>query len=98
MIALELPDLRLHIIAHSMGAEIGLSVLAELARRGPTASHPKFGELILSHADVDPGRLARVMPDIKTLGVCVTSYSSAEESWPISEGCAGSASLPFSKH
>ncbi len=38
MIALELPDLRLHIIAHSMGAEIGLSVLAELARRGPTAS------------------------------------------------------------
>jgi esterase/lipase superfamily enzyme len=77
LIATELPDVKLHIIAHSTGAEIALSALDALATT--SAPYPKFGELILSHADLNPARLARVVPRIKTLGVGVTSYSSTED-------------------
>ena len=79
LIAVELPDVKLHIIAHSTGAEIALSALTDLASSSTTASLPRFGELILSHADVSAKRLERVMPSIKALGIGATSYSSAED-------------------
>jgi esterase/lipase superfamily enzyme len=77
-IGCELPEVTLHLLAHSTGAEVALSALTELAARvrGP---HPRLGELILAHADVDPGRLARVMPSLKALQLGVTSYSSAAD-------------------
>ena len=75
-IAAQLPDVKVHVLAHSTGGEIALSALAELAERfGST--RPRLGELILAHVDVDPARLGRVMPSLRKLGMGVTSYSSA---------------------
>ena len=77
IIGRELPDVRLHIFAHSTGAEITLNALNGLA--GLNIPRPSFGELILAHADAKPSTLARIMPAINSLGLGVTSYSSAED-------------------
>lgn len=73
----ELPDVKVHVIAHSTGGEIALSALTALADQARNQRRPRLGELILAHADVDPARLGRAMPSMKTLGMGVTSYSSA---------------------
>ena len=78
-IGTDLPGVKLHLLAHSTGAEIVLSALTELAGKTSSASRPLLGELILAHADVDPARLARVMPSLEALGLGVTSYSSAAD-------------------
>src|SRR5262249_237057 len=78
-IGMVLPEVKVHLLAHSTGAEIALSALSALALIEAPISHPRLGELILAHADVSPARLARVMPSLKTVGLGVTSYSSASD-------------------
>lgn len=75
----ELPDVTLHLLAHSTGGEIVLSALSELATNGQGGPRPQFGELILAHADVAPDRLRREFPSIQSLGLGVTSYSSKSD-------------------
>jgi esterase/lipase superfamily enzyme len=75
----ELPEVKLHIFAHSTGAEITLNALNYLANRPADVRRPKLGELILAHADAKPSTLARVLPAIKQLAVRVTSYSSDQD-------------------
>lgn len=74
-----LPEVKLHIIAHSTGGEIALSALSKLSKNADYGSGPRLGELILAHADVDPARLERLMPSLRKLNVRVTSYSSATD-------------------
>ena len=69
-------DVKLHMIAHSTGAEIALSAVTALADQPGQGPRPTLGELILAHADVDPTRLDKVTPVLKKLGMGVTSYSS----------------------
>jgi esterase/lipase superfamily enzyme len=76
-IGAQLPDVKLHVLAHSTGAEIALSALTELADKPRQTGRPRLGELVLAHADVDPARLERAMPSLRKLGIGVTSYSSA---------------------
>lgn len=76
-ISRELPHFKVHVFAHSTGAEIALNAFNQLLEgRNPA---PRFGELILAHADAKPSTLARVLPALKTLGIGVTSYSSKED-------------------
>lgn len=79
-IGAQLPDVKLHIFAHSTGAEIALTALSDLTKLPSNAKRPRLGELVLAHADVDPVRLERLMPDLRKLGMGVTSYSS-EKDW-----------------
>ncbi len=76
----QLPDVKLHMIAHSTGAEIALTALSTLSELPGDASRPRLGELVFAHADVDPARLERVMPSLRKLNIGVTSYSS-EKDW-----------------
>lgn len=79
-IGAQLPNVKLHIIAHSTGAEIALTALSKLAELPSDASRPRLGQLIFAHADIDPARLEREMPSLRKLNIGVTSYSS-EKDW-----------------
>lgn len=74
-----LPDMRLHILAHSTGCEIAVNALSELWKEREDASPPRLGELILAHADVKPRTLARTQPAITALEMGITSYLSKED-------------------
>lgn len=78
-IAAQFPDVKLHVLAHSTGAEIALGALTALTDKADQTSRPHLGELILAHADVDPARLQRAMRSLRQLGIGVTPYSSATD-------------------
>ena len=75
----ELPELRVNVLAHSTGAELALSALVETANDIGQSPKLHFGELIFAHADMDPNRLEKHMPDLRKLKIGVTSYSSTED-------------------
>ena len=67
---------RVHIVAHSMGADAVL----EAVDRATLKSKPKrFGHLIFVAADVDPDRFARVVPAIRAASDSVTLYVSSRD-------------------
>lgn len=74
-----LPDMKLHVFAHSTGAEIVVNAMQALWNKGTSRSAPCFGELILAHADVKQGTLARTLLAIQGLGLGVTTYFSGED-------------------
>jgi esterase/lipase superfamily enzyme len=79
-----LPDVKLHVVGHSTGAEVVLAALDGLAaRRAAGATSSNFGEIIFAHADVAPPRLAQSQAALAALGVRITSYSSKED-WAMS--------------
>ncbi len=78
-----LPDVRVHIIGHSTGAEVIVNALERLADRSASGPRVKLGEVIFAHADVNTSRLAAMMPSVRKLGVILTSYSSKAD-WAMS--------------
>jgi len=75
----QLPEMKLHIFAHSTGSEITVNALDELWREQHETKPLPGGELILAHADIRPITLARTLPAITALGFAVTSYYSRED-------------------
>jgi len=74
-----LPDVKLHLIAHSTGAEVLLNALERLSDRTGGKTNLKLGEVILAHADVNRVRFGQVMESVRKLGLRVTSYSSTQD-------------------
>jgi len=56
----DLPDVTLHVMAHSMGNRILTRALHKIALRPKDAARPKLGEIILAHADATPEWCAKL--------------------------------------
>lgn len=72
-LAAALPDVTIHLVAHSTGADILLSALEQLSK----ANRPKplLGEVIIAHADIGLDRFAETLPSVRKLGLQITSYT-----------------------
>jgi len=72
------PNLKLHIIAHSMGNRILTRALHQIAQRPRYAKRPNIGEIILAHADVDPEwckKLGKARPFVRG----ITNYVNRDD-------------------
>jgi esterase/lipase superfamily enzyme len=56
----DLPEVTLHVMAHSMGNRILTRALHKIALRPKDAARPKLGEIILAHADATPEWCAKL--------------------------------------
>ncbi len=75
-----LPEMRLHIIAHSLGNRALMKLLTDLLDRGEEAEHYPFGHLVFIAPDVDREVFMRdIAPDLERLPFPKTLYVSAED-------------------
>ena len=79
LIGRELPEVTVHLIAHSTGGEVVLTALERLSDRSAGGPRLRLGQLILAHADVNRLRFRQSVPSLLKLGLGVTSYSSSED-------------------
>jgi esterase/lipase superfamily enzyme len=75
----EMPDTRLHVVAHSMGNLVVLSALETIALRASTDHKPNLGEIILAHPDVDQDRFRQLAEAVKGLRTRMTLYTSGDD-------------------
>jgi esterase/lipase superfamily enzyme len=75
-VAKELPNTKLHLVAHSMGNVVVLNALRRIAQR---SNRINIGEVILAHPDVSRRRLAQLAGALKSLGQCLTLYASRSD-------------------
>ena len=73
-----LPDMTIHIIAHSMGNRILAKSMQAIAARKPIDRRPRIGEIILAHADIDPEwcrNVGQVRPHVRG----ITNYVNRDD-------------------
>lgn len=77
-LAAELPQKRLSIIAHSMGARVVLAALEKFALRNKD-NGVKIDAIVLAHPDIDRDRFRQLLPSISRLGSHITMYVSRDD-------------------
>lgn len=60
-----MPEIKLHLVAHSMGNRVLLSALCAIAKRENDKPH-NFGEVIAAHADVSPEEFEKLTSCFKS--------------------------------
>jgi esterase/lipase superfamily enzyme len=72
---------RIHLIAHSMGADPLLEVLQEMASRSPPGrpARPRFGEIILAAPDVTVDNYLGIVSAIGNIRTGMTLYASSND-------------------
>jgi len=77
--ARQMPNTRLHFLAHSMGNQVLLGALEKMALRGAGLKGLALGEIILAHPDVDQDRFRQLVKGVKGLGARLTLYMSGDD-------------------
>ncbi len=75
-LAIILPKVKIHVIAHSMGNRVLSRAIDKFAQRDPNARFPNLGEVIMAHSDIDLD-WCRKMGRAKRFARGVTNYVNA---------------------
>lgn len=68
-----LPELKIHVLAHSLGNRIMLNALCKIAKRGGDKQH-NFGQVIAAHADVSHAEFEKLTSCFKDRVEGITLY------------------------
>lgn len=78
LLSIAINDVKVHIIAHSMGNRVLSRTIEKFAQRSPGARFPNLGEIIMAHSDIDL-EWCQKMGKAKKFARGVTNYVNAND-------------------